>query len=643
VTVDLRAESGLAHPDPVHPGAPAEAGSSGSDSLGYGVVDAMTDGAIVIDPGMRVLHINPVSLRDMQQDTGQPLTLASVVGMDFGSVLPDPEVAAAIANPARLPYKTLVPLGERTLEVSLSAIHDVGGRYHGALLVAPDVTDKLAAERVAEDAKADADTTNALLTGLVGTDTREATMQLTLDVLAEHWRLPYVAYWTIEDDRMIAVQDAGVPGIREQGRALDAAVQWARGDGLCGKAWATRDLFYIADVSAATDADWAGAQEAAEAGVKSALALPITTHGEVIGAIEVAFDYELLLSEQRKTAIRGIAQIISDGMERSALAEAARTEAVHTQQRVDELLVFVRQVAAGDLASHTDVLGADSLGQMGAGLNELVSAFRTSLARINDTADALNGAAGQLTMVAQGMDEGAAQTTDRAATASSASVQVSASIQTVATAAEEMTASISEIARNATDASTVATEAVGIAGNTQSTVASLGEASAEIGNVIKVITSIAAQTNLLALNATIEAARAGDAGRGFAVVANEVKELAGQTAKATEDISSRVAAIQGSTTDAVQAIAQITGVITQINDITGTIASAVEEQTATTNEIARSVTEAATGANSIAEDATQVARAAAETQSGAQDTLGSATRLTTMAGELKELVSHFRL
>ncbi|MDP3892392.1 methyl-accepting chemotaxis protein, partial [Nocardioides sp.] len=167
--------------------------------------------------------------------------------------------------------------------------------------------------------------------------------------------------------------------------------------------------------------------------------------------------------------------------------------------------------------------------------------------------------------------------------------------------------------------------------------------SAEIGQVIKVITSIAQQTNLLALNATIEAARAGDAGKGFAVVANEVKELAKETARATEDIGQKIEAIQSDTQGAVSAIAEISEVIGRINDIQTTIASAVEEQTATTNEIARSVTEAAAGANGIAEDVTRVASAADDTRQGAQNTLQSATDLTGMATELKQLVEQFRV
>jgi methyl-accepting chemotaxis protein len=188
----------------------------------------------------------------------------------------------------------------------------------------------------------------------------------------------------------------------------------------------------------------------------------------------------------------------------------------------------------------------------------------------------------------------------------------------------------------------VATSAVKTAETTNATVAKLGESSAEIGQVIKVITSIAQQTNLLALNATIEAARAGEAGKGFAVVANEVKELAKETAKATEDISRKIEAIQGDTKGAVEAIGEISGVISQINDISSTIASAVEEQTATTNEISRNVQEAARGGSQVTENILAVAQAAKSTTQGANDTQTAAAELARMAAELQKVVAQFK-
>jgi methyl-accepting chemotaxis protein len=255
------------------------------------------------------------------------------------------------------------------------------------------------------------------------------------------------------------------------------------------------------------------------------------------------------------------------------------------------------------------------------------------------SSSSLASASSELTMISQSMAANAEEASAQAGVVSAAAEQVSSNIQTVSASAEEMTASIREIAKSATEAARVATAAVKVAETTNATVGKLGESSAEIGKVIKVITSIAQQTNLLALNATIEAARAGEAGKGFAVVANEVKELAKETAKATEDISQKIEAIQGDTRGAVAAIGQISSIIGQINDIQNTIASAVEEQTATTNEIGRNVSEAAKGSTDIARNITGVAEAARQTAAGAGETQKASTELSRMAGELQALVA----
>lgn len=260
-------------------------------------------------------------------------------------------------------------------------------------------------------------------------------------------------------------------------------------------------------------------------------------------------------------------------------------------------------------------------------------------AALENTVQTLASAAQELTSVSQQMASNSEETAAQASVVSAAAEQVSRNVETVASAAEEMGASIQEIAKNANEAARVATAAVKVADKTNATVSKLGESSVEIGNVIKVITSIAQQTNLLALNATIEAARAGEAGKGFAVVANEVKELAKQTAKATEDIGGKIEAIQADTQSAVDAIGQIGMIIGQINDMQSTIASAVEQQTATTAEISRNVGEAALGSREIAQNVMGLAQAAHSTTAGAANTKSAAEELARMAVELQHLVN----
>jgi methyl-accepting chemotaxis protein len=327
---------------------------------------------------------------------------------------------------------------------------------------------------------------------------------------------------------------------------------------------------------------------------------------------------------------------IQEGIDRE------RRQAEELRVKVDQILETVNAASRGDLTRDVPIKGTDSIGQMGEGLAKLFSSLRGNISNIAQTAQTLASSSGQLTAVSQQMASNAEETAAQANVASAAAEQVSKNVATVATGTEEMGASIKEIAKNANEAAKVATSAVKVAERTNAKVAKLGESSAEIGNVIKVITSIAQQTNLLALNATIEAARAGEAGKGFAVVANEVKELAKQTAKATEDISRKIEAIQADTKGAVEAIAQIGNIINQINDFQNTIASAVEEQTATTGEISRNITEAAKGSNEIAQNITGVAQAARGTTEGANDTKKSADELSRIAVSLQQLVGQFK-
>ena len=299
-------------------------------------------------------------------------------------------------------------------------------------------------------------------------------------------------------------------------------------------------------------------------------------------------------------------------------------------------------LAAGDLTRTTGLTSRDEPGQMGLALDAAIAGLRQTVATIDGSASSLASASEQMSSVSAQIAASAEETSAQAMTVSAAAEEVSRSVGTVAAGSEEMGASIREISHNATEAARVASDAVTITAATSATMNTLGESSAEIGDVIKVITSIAEQTNLLALNATIEAARAGEAGKGFAVVASEVKDLAQETARATDDISQRVQAIQTGTTGAVAAIEEISEVIARISEFQTTIASAVEEQTATTAEMGRSVTEASAGTGEIAENITGVAEAARLTSQGISETQQATADLARMSGELSAVVANFR-
>lgn len=342
------------------------------------------------------------------------------------------------------------------------------------------------------------------------------------------------------------------------------------------------------------------------------------------------------VSERQERATR-------DARAQAENSERARVEALELQQKVEMILKVVESASHGDLTQKVGISGRDPVGQVGTVLNTLLQDFRTRIQQIIAKVSILANASSHLDELGGRVNAQASQTLEQASVVSTAAEEVSAVVQTVASAASEMTASIAEIAASSSAAVRVTNETAEFARKATVAIEELGKSSLEIGDVVKVIASIAAQTNLLALNATIEAARAGDAGKGFAVVANEVKELARETASATENISSRVQGIQDNTKEVVSVIDSITRSIARVTEFQTTVAAAVEEQTATTKTISSNMSDAARSAVEIAQGIGDVASTAHSTSDVASESRAAAKALLAESKALGDLVARFTI
>ena len=367
----------------------------------------------------------------------------------------------------------------------------------------------------------------------------------------------------------------------------------------------------------------------------------------VLAVMAIAFT----LNRSIAGPVRGIskrAMVIASGTRLHDRLDATRGDEVgdlaRSFDRMTDMLTVVgdqaNEIADGHLSS--PVLDTEIPGELGESFTTMVASQRTMVAKLRTASDHLSTAADGLSVVSDQVGASAAHTADQAGVVSDNGDAVSDSVSTVAAAVEQMNATIREVAQSAAEASTVAGEAVTVANRSSVSIENLAKSSEEIGGVLTVIHSIAEQTNLLALNATIEAARAGESGKGFAVVASEVKDLAMQTAHATEEISKRISVIHHDMSSAVESNETIAETIERINELSSQIASAVEEQSATTSEIGRSIEDAASSSRGIAESVTQVAAAARQTQQSTAETQQSAGALSTMATELNELVGTYR-
>ena len=359
--------------------------------------------------------------------------------------------------------------------------------------------------------------------------------------------------------------------------------------------------------------------------------------GQSALAYLVFVKYAVLLSPTMAWSACGLGVAVTFVAARMAAGNTARSFdlPIREAQRV------LQAVARNDLTARLSDKEGGALAELGHSINQTVETLRSTLLNVKSQTDTLLVAADDLRMVSEQMSANAEETAAQANVVAGASAQVMRNVTSVSGATEQMRSSVQEVSDNSSKATGASMHAVKAVETASGAIRRLGESSADIGKIVRIINSIAEQTNLLALNATIEAARAGDAGRGFAVVANEVKELANETARATSDIAKKIDAIRGDTLAAVQAIGDIKSVISGVNEMQGVISTALEEQRAIASEIARTLGEGARSTQEISSNISGVAEAARGTSSGAADTRRAADEITKMADGLKKVLSQF--
>jgi methyl-accepting chemotaxis protein len=362
--------------------------------------------------------------------------------------------------------------------------------------------------------------------------------------------------------------------------------------------------------------------------------------GDVAGVIEVIVPVGTTIRTIRRNAAPSLVIAAAAFLVLGAwLAESIR----HSVARpMESLVAMTRRVSDGDFSGRFKVVSTDEVGEARTAMNTMLEALCETVSAIVENVQTLSKAGDQLTRLSQTMREDADGTSSNVEVVTDAAGAVSGNVDSVATASQQMNASSREIAVSASEAATVANDAVQMLERTSATMARLDQSQREIGRVVEVINDIAAQVNLLALNATIEAARAGEAGRGFAVVADEVKKLAEKTAGATQEISQRIAALQRDSGDVAEVIGGIGSIVQRIHDLQNSIAIAVEEQTQTTSEIDQSAERAAVGSREIAERLTEIAERAKATLANADSTEDASLSLAELAFDLERLVSRFR-
>lgn len=581
------------------------------------------------DRDLRIQYMNPASQRTLKRlEAYLPIKSDQMIGQSIDLFHKHPEhQRRMLADPKNLPHQTVIRLGPEYLDLLVTAILDEDGQYLGPMLTWEVVTEKHEAEARATAAAENTNAVNQVLMALGRAQTAEDMITSSLEVVRKAFGLSYGSYWRLDTAKNVLEFMAESGSVDEEFRRVSRGAKFREGEGLIGRAWARRDLYYVDDLGEL--ADCCRAPLARRAGITSALALPVQLNGRVVGTLDFLAEKRLQFSEARLEALRSVAQLISTALERAEQRAQIEETKRDLERKVNQLMKVAQAAAQGDLSVEVGVSGADDMGRLGEALGKM-------------TAD-LKHVIGEVIESASQFAEGSRVVAESANYLSESSQNQAATVEQMSASIEHLSKAILEINQNASSARELAVRTSQLAKQGGDSVDQAIEAmvlirksSEQVSDIIQVISEIASQTNLLALNAAIEAARAGEHGLGFAVVADEVRKLAERSRAAAKEITSLIK-------ESTRRVADGAQLSEKAGQSLATIVKGVEETAGSIAKIAQATQEQSESAAEVSKAIQDVSSITETNASSSEELSASAEELGAQAASLKSVISGFKV